>query len=162
MTGISAPPPSCAATRSAAGGGGRKATIKRKVRAKLSDLLTRRLRASETIMAILLGPRRRTWNGRCEVWSPRAAHAPRGLRGATADFRGRQDGETLSSIGAAAPSGDGRADSAFLLDRLIENWNFVLKRTGNGKARRDSMTGAPPLSRFFTPRAGPAQPIAWM
>src|SRR5215203_1739708 len=52
MTGISAPPPSCAEARSAAGGGGRKATVKRRVRAKLSDLLTRRLRASERIIAI--------------------------------------------------------------------------------------------------------------
>src|SRR5215204_5147328 len=95
MTGISAPPPSCAEARSAAGGGGRKATVKRRVRAKLSDLLTRRLRASGRIIAILLGPLGRTWNGLCEVWSPLTAHAPRGLRGAAADFRGRRGGETF-------------------------------------------------------------------
>src|SRR5215213_9455178 len=95
MTGISAPP-SCAAARRA-GGGGRKATVKRRVRAKLSDLLTRRLRASERIMAILLGPLGRTWNGLCVVWSPLTAHAPCGSGGADAEWSGRRGGETLSS-----------------------------------------------------------------
>src|SRR5215207_2848276 len=56
MTGICA---SCAEAtpptrRCAAGGGGRKAKTNSKVRAKLSELLTRRWRASGRIIAILL------------------------------------------------------------------------------------------------------------
>src|ERR1044071_6520310 len=111
MTGIcGSGTPSCAAAtapvaRWTAGGGGRKATVKMRVRAKLSNLLTRRLRASKPIIAILLRPLGRTWKRPVECGrNGRRARAARVEVGGRAGAVPPAWGDSLFVFGGATPS----------------------------------------------------------
>src|ERR1700749_4019134 len=149
MTGIdgaiTGPSSVAALARAARGGWGRKANTNRNASAVLTDLLARRARANGRIITLLLEPMLRVRKVFQHRESTTAGFARRAGKKAGRRGAGPHFGESFRNVGRRATLRPRRRprESEYRL---------------NGKARRNSMTAAPPLSRFFTPTTHRARP----